>query len=249
MGRRHSAHSSGMWISVLLRPWLRVCSLTVFTMPVASVLTKCLEEASRIPAIHPGSFKPQCDENGNYMPLQCFGSIGYCWCVFPNGTEVPHTRSRGRHNCSGKQWPLCQGVSKEQEGLGRLRAKRPRPAHMWPGHSRCKLPGGSHSATHPPFVHLHPCALLICSSIYPFSPYIHTHLLTHSSDPFTVTLTHPCTIHCASRSPTDPPISSHHPLPGLSLNSPTTFHCRHPARILPSSTCSPGSACAQVGKK
>ncbi|XP_036168004.1 HLA class II histocompatibility antigen gamma chain [Myotis myotis] len=64
------------------------------------VLTKCLEEASRIPAIHPGRFKPQCDENGNYMPLQCFGSIGYCWCVFPNGTEVPHTRSRGRHNCS-----------------------------------------------------------------------------------------------------------------------------------------------------
>ncbi|XP_040828542.1 HLA class II histocompatibility antigen gamma chain isoform X1 [Ochotona curzoniae] len=61
---------------------------------------KCQEEVSRIPDVHPGKFKPQCDEDGNYMPLQCFGSIGYCWCVFPNGTEVPHTRSRGRHNCS-----------------------------------------------------------------------------------------------------------------------------------------------------
>ncbi|XP_037656789.1 HLA class II histocompatibility antigen gamma chain isoform X1 [Choloepus didactylus] len=64
------------------------------------VLTKCQEEVSRIPAIHPGTFSPKCDENGNYLPLQCYGSIGYCWCVFPNGTEVPHTRSRGHHNCS-----------------------------------------------------------------------------------------------------------------------------------------------------
>nr|1ICF_I Chain I, PROTEIN (INVARIANT CHAIN) [Homo sapiens]1ICF_J Chain J, PROTEIN (INVARIANT CHAIN) [Homo sapiens]1L3H_A Chain A, MHC CLASS II-ASSOCIATED P41 INVARIANT CHAIN FRAGMENT (P41icf) [synthetic construct] len=63
-------------------------------------LTKCQEEVSHIPAVHPGSFRPKCDENGNYLPLQCYGSIGYCWCVFPNGTEVPNTRSRGHHNCS-----------------------------------------------------------------------------------------------------------------------------------------------------
>uniref|UniRef100_A0A2K5QL35 Ia antigen-associated invariant chain n=1 Tax=Cebus imitator TaxID=2715852 RepID=A0A2K5QL35_CEBIM len=63
-------------------------------------LTKCQEEVSRIPDVHPGSFRPKCDENGNYLPLQCYGSIGYCWCVFPNGTEVPNTRSRGHHNCS-----------------------------------------------------------------------------------------------------------------------------------------------------
>lgn len=127
---------------VLLRPWPRACSLTVFTMPVASVLPKCLEEVSHIPAVHPGMFKPKCDENGNYMPLQCYGSIGYCWCVFPNGTEVPHTRSRERRNCSGKQWPLCQGLSKKQEGPGRLRGKWSLLAHMWPGHLRWSLHGG-----------------------------------------------------------------------------------------------------------
>ncbi|XP_044520431.1 HLA class II histocompatibility antigen gamma chain [Gracilinanus agilis] len=65
------------------------------------VLTKCQLEASRVPHVHPGMFCPKCDENGNYEPLQCHGSTGFCWCVYPNGTEVPHTKSRGRHDCSG----------------------------------------------------------------------------------------------------------------------------------------------------
>ncbi|XP_012880938.1 PREDICTED: HLA class II histocompatibility antigen gamma chain [Dipodomys ordii] len=77
------------------------------------VLTKCQEEVSHIPAVHPGTFRPKCDENGNYMPLQCHGSTGYCWCVFPNGTEIPHTRSRGHHNCSE---PL--DMEDQSSGLG-----------------------------------------------------------------------------------------------------------------------------------
>jgi hypothetical protein len=102
-------------------------------MPVASALTKCQEEVSHIPAVHPGTFRPKCDENGNYMPLQCHGSIGYCWCVFPNGTEVPHTRSRGRHNCSGKQGPPCQQL----EGPERTRKAEGQeipPGIQGPGH-------------------------------------------------------------------------------------------------------------------
>ncbi|KAG8517726.1 Nidogen-2 [Galemys pyrenaicus] len=36
---------------------------------------------------------PQCDDQGNFLPLQCHGSTGFCWCVDPNGHEVPGTRT------------------------------------------------------------------------------------------------------------------------------------------------------------
>ncbi|XP_038151837.1 nidogen-2 isoform X5 [Cyprinodon tularosa] len=40
-----------------------------------------------------GAYVPQCDENGQYRPLQCHGSTGYCWCVDSRGEERPGTRS------------------------------------------------------------------------------------------------------------------------------------------------------------
>lgn len=36
---------------------------------------------------------PQCDEQGNYRPLQCHGSTGYCWCVDGAGQEIAGTRT------------------------------------------------------------------------------------------------------------------------------------------------------------
>ncbi|XP_037688644.1 nidogen-2 isoform X2 [Choloepus didactylus] len=36
---------------------------------------------------------PQCNEHGNFLPLQCHGSTGFCWCVDPDGHEVPGTRT------------------------------------------------------------------------------------------------------------------------------------------------------------
>ncbi|XP_020935935.1 CD74 antigen isoform X1 [Sus scrofa] len=92
---------------------------TPFEVP-PKVLTKCQEEVSRVPAVHPGMFRPKCDEDGNYMPLQCYGSIGFCWCVFPNGTEVPHTRSRGRHSCSDplETEDLSSGLGVTKQDLG-----------------------------------------------------------------------------------------------------------------------------------
>ncbi|CAO2590537.1 Nid2 [Lemmus lemmus] len=44
---------------------------------------------------YPGSrvHIPQCDDQGNFMPLQCHGNTGFCWCVDQNGHEVPGTQT------------------------------------------------------------------------------------------------------------------------------------------------------------
>lgn len=41
----------------------------------------------------PGAYVPQCDGNGQYLPLQCHGSTGHCWCVDNSGQERPGTRT------------------------------------------------------------------------------------------------------------------------------------------------------------
>uniref|UniRef100_A0A4W6E0I9 Nidogen 2 n=1 Tax=Lates calcarifer TaxID=8187 RepID=A0A4W6E0I9_LATCA len=41
----------------------------------------------------PGVFVPQCDDNGQYRPLQCHGSSGHCWCVDSRGQERAGTRT------------------------------------------------------------------------------------------------------------------------------------------------------------
>ncbi|XP_062904848.1 nidogen-2 isoform X5 [Mobula hypostoma] len=46
---------------------------------------------------------PQCDEEGNFSPLQCHGSTGYCWCVYENGQEVPGTMTP-----PGTSQPHCE---------------------------------------------------------------------------------------------------------------------------------------------
>nr|UZF13196.1 saxiphilin [Phyllobates terribilis] len=40
-----------------------------------------------------GAFVPKCDEKGNYVPKQCHGSTGYCWCLNENGEEIEGTRT------------------------------------------------------------------------------------------------------------------------------------------------------------
>lgn len=42
----------------------------------------------------PGLFVPECDEHGYYVPTQCHGSTGYCWCVDRDGRELEGTRTR-----------------------------------------------------------------------------------------------------------------------------------------------------------
>uniref|UniRef100_A0A4W6BRM7 Thyroglobulin type-1 domain-containing protein n=1 Tax=Lates calcarifer TaxID=8187 RepID=A0A4W6BRM7_LATCA len=40
-----------------------------------------------------GAYVPQCDANGQYIPLQCHGSSGHCWCVDSRGQERAGTRT------------------------------------------------------------------------------------------------------------------------------------------------------------
>uniref|UniRef100_A0A3Q2WCC1 Nidogen 2a (osteonidogen) n=1 Tax=Haplochromis burtoni TaxID=8153 RepID=A0A3Q2WCC1_HAPBU len=40
-----------------------------------------------------GVYKPQCDAEGQYLPQQCHGSTGYCWCVDSRGDERAGTRT------------------------------------------------------------------------------------------------------------------------------------------------------------
>ncbi|KAM5170893.1 HLA class II histocompatibility antigen gamma chain isoform 2-T2 [Mantella aurantiaca] len=66
----------------------------------ASVISECMERASRLTL--PGAYVPQCDEDGDYTPKQCWRSTGFCWCVYNNGTEIPGTRSRAKIDCKGE---------------------------------------------------------------------------------------------------------------------------------------------------
>lgn len=58
--------------------------------------TKCQVEAHRSMF---GAYKPQCDEQGNYKPVQCWHATHYCWCVDENGTPIEGTSMRGIPDC------------------------------------------------------------------------------------------------------------------------------------------------------
>merc|ERR1719402_334825 len=66
-----------------------------------------LQRISPIP-----SFIPDCDEHGNYLVIQCHGSIGQCWCVDKQtGEELRGTRKGqgdGKPNCNLQPSGACQ---------------------------------------------------------------------------------------------------------------------------------------------
>uniref|UniRef100_H0X8N1 Nidogen 2 n=1 Tax=Otolemur garnettii TaxID=30611 RepID=H0X8N1_OTOGA len=73
------------------------CTPALVPEDSSSDLTPCEQQQRYAQAQHayPGArvHIPQCDEQGNFLPLQCHGSTGFCWCVDPDGHEVPGTRT------------------------------------------------------------------------------------------------------------------------------------------------------------
>ncbi|MAQ32145.1 MAG: hypothetical protein CMD26_05410 [Flavobacteriales bacterium] len=67
--------------------------------------TPCLDAVANASGVI-GEFIPQCEDDGSYSPMQCWGSTGYCWCVDVNGIEIPGT-SLG----PGEGLPDCVGQS------------------------------------------------------------------------------------------------------------------------------------------
>ena len=55
----------------------------------------------------PGAFIPQCDEQGDFMPVQCHASTGACWCANSDGTEIDGTRGMYRVRSRLQRRKLC----------------------------------------------------------------------------------------------------------------------------------------------
>ncbi|XP_043075944.1 nidogen-2 isoform X2 [Puntigrus tetrazona] len=63
--------------------------------PPLTVCQQHRESLQESLSIYPSleAFIPQCDEKGQYKPLQCLGSTGHCWCVDGRGQERVGTRT------------------------------------------------------------------------------------------------------------------------------------------------------------
>ncbi|EDO26317.1 predicted protein, partial [Nematostella vectensis] len=76
-----------------------------------------------------GRFLPSCDVKGAYEKVQCWGSIGFCWCVDSSGNEIKGTRVRGTPSCDTTPAPTASGLTdcqlRRHQAAGLLGAFRP----------------------------------------------------------------------------------------------------------------------------
>ncbi|XP_030085033.1 HLA class II histocompatibility antigen gamma chain isoform X1 [Serinus canaria] len=86
------------------------------TIPAEKVQTKCQAEAT-FGDDQLGRFRPQCDENGDYLPKQCHFSTGFCWCCYKNGTKVEGTDTRGKLDCPGTAAPSAAAGTADPEEM------------------------------------------------------------------------------------------------------------------------------------
>lgn len=86
-----------------LRQWL---IFQIVQEKQAPQLRTACQLASAPGAVRVGSYQPQCDERGQYNPIQCWYGTGICWCVNDRGTPIPGTRVKGRPDCHRALRPL-----------------------------------------------------------------------------------------------------------------------------------------------
>lgn len=61
---------------------------------------------------------PECTPDGRYQRVQCYRSVGYCWCVHEDtGKNIPGTSIKGaRPNCSVSDNRPIKGCREPNEG-------------------------------------------------------------------------------------------------------------------------------------
>ncbi|KAK7130857.1 hypothetical protein R3I94_016112 [Phoxinus phoxinus] len=67
--------------------------------PEPSVLSQCLKEAAGVVKSPLPSFRPRCDENGDYQLQQCWDETNWCWCVDKSGVQTPGSLNNGTVQC------------------------------------------------------------------------------------------------------------------------------------------------------
>lgn len=65
----------------------------------SATMTQCQRQASGLVQTSLPSFRPRCDQQGAYLPQQCWSVSAMCWCVDANGSEIPGTLTRGASSC------------------------------------------------------------------------------------------------------------------------------------------------------
>uniref|UniRef100_A0A3P8W1U6 Thyroglobulin type-1 domain-containing protein n=1 Tax=Cynoglossus semilaevis TaxID=244447 RepID=A0A3P8W1U6_CYNSE len=101
------------------------CILLCLTQDPVRPKTHCEHHRDSVQTTSPegypllGAYVPQCDDQGLYIPLQCHGSSGHCWCVDSNGQERPGTRTPPVFYIT--TYINCDLLSEKQHKKGKLK--------------------------------------------------------------------------------------------------------------------------------
>lgn len=73
-------------------------------------LTVCQQQAKKASGVI-GAFRPQCENDGSFSPMQCHASTGHCWCVNSQGVALlgsDRAPSEPQPNCDAVSFSPCQ---------------------------------------------------------------------------------------------------------------------------------------------